>query len=149
MADLSADYAGILDTTTKLSTQCGVIIPEIYRLMGEVSTLLDNGLYLEQASPALKTAYEEFSRSLQSAAGNLQVFANIFTSIKDSLQNNDAELFAGTLSSLDGEGGYEITATEVVSPTPDPPGWDSSKNIGGTPVTWNEDRTTITGAGTG
>ncbi|MDT0320537.1 hypothetical protein E1265_13445 [Streptomyces sp. 8K308] len=147
MADLSADYAGILDTTTKLSTQCGIIIPEIYSLMAEVSTLLDNGLYLEQASPALKTAYEEFSRSLQSAAGNLQIFANIFTGIKESLQNNDAELFASTLSSLDGEGGYEVTAEDFTTTPPDPPAWNDANNIGGTPVTWNEDRTQLTGHG--
>ncbi|UCM90408.1 hypothetical protein [Streptomyces marincola] len=147
MADLSADYAGILETTTQLSTQCGIIIPELYRLMGEVSTLLDNGLYLEQASPALKTAYEEFSRSLQGAAGNLQIFANIFTSIKESLQNNDAELFAGTISGLDGEGGYEVTAEDFTTEPPDPPEWDSSQEIGGTATHWNEDRTVLHGHG--
>ncbi|MFR9723402.1 hypothetical protein ACL02R_08530 [Streptomyces sp. MS19] len=143
MADILADYEGIADTCGQLSTQAGIIIPEIYTLMNTVSTLLDDGLYLEQASPALKTAYEQFSRTLQSAAGSLQVFANMFTTIKDSFENNDAELFAGTLSGLDGDGGYELTADEVTSPTPDPAAWDDSKNIG-SGVTWNEDHSQVT-----
>jgi hypothetical protein len=144
MADISADYAGIAETSSQLTTQCGIIIPEIYTLMGRVDTLLDNGLYLEQASPALKTAYEEFSRSLQMAASNIQGWANILTGISDSFKNNDAALFASSLSGIDGEGGYETTAEEVTTPTDDPPEWDGSKDIGGPTGSWNEDHTVFT-----
>jgi hypothetical protein len=144
MADISADYAGIAETSSQLSTQCGIIIPEIYNLMSRVDTLLDNGLYLEQASPALKTAYEEFSRSLQLAASNIQGWANILTGISDSFKSNDAALFASSLSGIDGEGGYEVTAEQVETPVNDPPEWDDSKGLEGPTGTWNEDHTVFT-----
>ncbi|MBL1066194.1 hypothetical protein [Streptomyces sp. 7-21] len=147
MADIAADYEGIAETCSTFVAQCNIIIPEIYSLLERVGNLLDEGLYLEQASPALKAAYTEFSQSLHSAAGNLQSYANIFTQIKDNFENNDAALFAGTLSSLDGEGGLELEPEEVTSETPDPPEWDDSKNIGGTALTWNEDGTQITSVG--
>ncbi|KAB8169708.1 hypothetical protein FH609_005265 [Streptomyces sp. 3MP-14] len=145
MADISADYAGIAETAGKLSTQCNIIVPEIYSLLSRVGTLLDDGLYLEQASPALKTAYEEFSKSMHMAASNIQNWANLFTGLNDAFQNNDAELFAATLSSIDGEGGLELTAEEVTTDTEDPPEWGPPNgDLGGTPVTWNEDRSAIT-----
>ncbi len=144
MADISADYAGIAETSGKLSTQCGIIIPEIYNLLSTVDTLLDNGLYLEQASPALKTAYEEFSRSLQQAASNIQGYANLFTGISDGFKSNDAALFASALSGIDGEGGYETTAEEVQTPTDDPPEWAPPNGDIGSGGTWNEDHSVFT-----
>ncbi|WP_062207632.1 hypothetical protein [Streptomyces sp. NBRC 109706] len=145
MPDISADYAGIAETSSKLSAQCNIIVPEIYSLLSKVGTLLDNGLYLEQASPALKTAYEEFSRSMQMAASNIQNWANLFTGINDAFKSNDSALFAATLSSIDGEGGLELTADEVETDTPDAPTWGPpGGDLGGTPITWNEDRSSIT-----
>ncbi|SFD55564.1 hypothetical protein [Streptomyces aidingensis] len=145
MADISAEYAGIAEASQKMSTQCGIMVPEIYSLMEKVNTLLDNGLYLEQASPALKTAYEEFSKSLQMAAANIQGYANLLTAISDAFQNNDAALFAATLSSIDGEGGLELTPEEVTTPTDDPPEWSPpGGGSDGTPVVWNEDHSQIT-----
>ncbi|RBM20458.1 hypothetical protein [Streptomyces sp. PT12] len=144
MPDIAADYQGIVDTAGKLSTQCNIIVPEIYDLMGTVGTLLDEGLYLEQASPALKTAYEEFSKSMQMAASGIQGWANLFTDIKTAFENNDAELFAVTLSAIDGEGGLELEPDEVTADKPPVPEWDDEHNLNGAPVTWNEDRTQIT-----
>jgi hypothetical protein len=141
MGDISADYAGIAETAGKLSTQCNIIVPEIYNLLSRVGTLLDHGLYLEQASPALKTAYEEFSKSMHMAASNIQGWANLFTQLTDAFKNNDADMFASTLSGIDGKGGYEVTGEEVTTDTPDVPKWDNSNNLGGTPIDCNEDRT--------
>ncbi|RKN09418.1 hypothetical protein D7319_13270 [Streptomyces radicis] len=132
-----------MDAAGKLSTTCNIIVPEIYSLMGTVGTLLDEGLYLEQASPALKTAYEEFSKSMQAAAAGLQNWANLLTAIKDAFENNDAELFAITLSAIDGEGGFEVTANEVTTTPGEVPKWDSQHELNGTPVDWNEDRTRL------
>ncbi len=148
MADISADYAGISETASKLSTQCNIIVPEVYNLVSTVGTLLDNGLYLEQASPALKTAYEEFSKSMHMAATSIQGWANLFTQLNDSFKNNDSDLFAATLSSIDGEGGLELTAEDVETDLRDIPKWDDSHNLGGPDLTWNEDRSQITGATT-
>ncbi|MDT0308747.1 hypothetical protein RM780_17520 [Streptomyces sp. DSM 44917] len=144
MADISADYAGIAETSSTLTAQCGIIIPEIYNLLGRVDTLLDNGLYLEQASPALKTAYQEFSRSLQMAASNIQGWANILTQISDSFRTNDAALFAASLSGIDGEGGYEVGYEEVTTATTAPPEWDDSRSLDGPSGTWNEDHSMFT-----
>ncbi|GAB2901050.1 hypothetical protein [Streptomyces mayteni] len=144
MADISADYAGIAETASKLSAQCNIIVPEIYNLLSTVGTLLDNGLYLEQASPALKTAYEEFSRSMHSAATSIQHWANLLTSISDSFKSNDSELFAATLSNIDGEGGFELTAEEVETDPTYPPDWEESRNLGGPDVIWNEEGDEIT-----
>jgi hypothetical protein len=136
MADISAEYTAIAETAGKMATQCNIIVDEIYDLLSRVGTLLDNGLYLEQASPALKSAYEEFSRSMQMAAASIQGWANLLTTIVDSFKNNDADLFAATLSSIDGKGGLELDPEEVKTDT-DTPKWDESQGLGGTPITWS------------
>ncbi|WBB62043.1 hypothetical protein O7599_05745 [Streptomyces sp. WMMC500] len=143
MPDISADYQGIADTSHKMSQQCDIIVPAIYGLIGKVSNLLDNGLYLEQASPALNTAYTEFSKSLQQAASAIQVYANLLTQISDAFKTQDADMFAATLSSIDGKGGFETSAEEVHSDKPGVPDWNPPPGAGDT-GSWSDDHTVYT-----
>ncbi|WP_129841622.1 hypothetical protein [Streptomyces sp. RFCAC02] len=137
--NIRLNYEGIADCCTVLVSQSEMMIPEIYRLVAKVDMLLDNGLYLEQASPALKTVYEQFSMSLHSAAANLQSYANTFENVKHAFEFNDLASAQAALEGLDGEGGYDLgpdpeyQPVEGETPLYSPPGGTI-----GSDVTWNE-----------
>jgi hypothetical protein len=143
--DISADYAAIADASGKLSTECTTIHQKVIDLHTEVSTLLDTALFWRRASPALKTAYTEFSKTVQSGAAQLQSWAAVLTAISDGFKNSDETLFASALSSIDGEGGYELDpGPPIETPVDDPPTWDPPNN-GGTPIAYSEDGETYLG----
>ncbi|CAL9427746.1 hypothetical protein [Streptomyces sp. enrichment culture] len=143
--DIALVYDDIADCCSVLVAQTDIIIPEVYSLMQKVDTLLDHGLYLEQASPALKTAYEQFSRTLQSAGASLEMYAQMFSNIKTAFENNDNAAMAGALDGLDGDGGYAPEATENPMSEKDPREWAPTGGNIGANVNWNADHTQVTG----
>ncbi|MDT0267670.1 hypothetical protein RM844_15390 [Streptomyces sp. DSM 44915] len=139
------DYEGIGETCTVLDGQARIFIDEVYRLLYMVRDLLEQGMYLEQASPALQTAYSEFSNSLHAGGTNLMSFAQLFESLRVNYENADNAAMASTLSSLDGEGGHFEPETE--KPLPDSatlPEYNPPQGDIGYDVEWDRDQGIIT-----
>ncbi|RSS78175.1 hypothetical protein EF918_22005 [Streptomyces sp. WAC06614] len=77
---------------TTMGNKLADISKQLEDLEGYVSGLLQNGLVFEKASPAMKEAYNEFSRQLKLSAQNIKSFADIFTKIAEGMSQSDSDI---------------------------------------------------------
>ncbi|WTW99427.1 WXG100 family type VII secretion target [Streptomycetaceae bacterium NBC_01309] len=92
MPDVNIDFDEIATTATTMGTKLSDISNELNNLETTVSGLLQDGLVFEKASPALKEAYDTFSRQMKTSAANIQSYADNFNGIAKSLAESDSAL---------------------------------------------------------
>ncbi|MFB7058004.1 hypothetical protein [Streptomyces vinaceus] len=90
--DVVFDFDQIHTGCTNMGTKLSDIAKELVNLEGYVSGLLQNGLVFEKASPAMKDAYDEFSRQMKDSAANIKTFADTFKKIAEGMAQSDSEL---------------------------------------------------------
>ncbi|ANW16869.1 hypothetical protein [Streptomyces clavuligerus] len=94
--NISIDYAEIVRVAGVMNQAVNDINPHLLTTKTTVEGLLDNGLFMQQSSPAMKAAYEKLTLSLQQAVESINSFATQFTKIKESVEKMDAEIAAST-----------------------------------------------------
>ncbi|MCE7083488.1 WXG100 family type VII secretion target [Streptomyces sp. ST2-7A] len=100
-ANISIDYSTIEATAGTMGTKLSDIATELTELKTTVEGLLQNGLVFEQASEALKEAYEFFTTQMETSANNIGEYAKLFQEISTELQNSDSDMANDIRSSLE------------------------------------------------
>ncbi|MBW8817792.1 MULTISPECIES: hypothetical protein [unclassified Streptomyces] len=92
-ANISLSYSEIERVSNLLDTSVEeTLVPRMDEAKTEVDTLLDNGLVLTKASPALQGQYEKFTQSLKDATDSIKGFAEQFRQIMQSVQDMDQDI---------------------------------------------------------
>ncbi|MFI6435211.1 hypothetical protein [Streptomyces sp. NPDC050759] len=87
--DVVFDYDEIARTATTMGTKLTDISTELTNLETTVSNLLQDGLVFEKASPALQSAYENFSKQMGESAANIKAYADSFNDIAEAIAESD------------------------------------------------------------
>ncbi|MFF4751131.1 WXG100 family type VII secretion target [Streptomyces sp. NPDC002514] len=87
--DVLVDYDEIARVATAMGSKLTDISAELRNLETTVSGLLQDGLVFEEAGPALRDAYTDFSNQMKTSAKNIQEYANTFNDILQSLSESD------------------------------------------------------------
>ncbi|MGW3647887.1 WXG100 family type VII secretion target [Streptomyces sp. NPDC000878] len=90
--DVLFDYDEIGRAATTMGTKLTDISNELTELETTVSGLLQDGLVFEKASPALKDAYDAFSKQMKSSAANIGEYGKSFQDIGDSIAQSDTDI---------------------------------------------------------
>ena len=88
------EYDQIDQTSTQLRNAVTQINPQLLGLKNSVDTLLTNGLFFQQTSPAMQHAYSQFTLQLQKVVDNIDDFAKQFDNIKLQIQDMDSKMAA-------------------------------------------------------
>ncbi|MFH8476581.1 hypothetical protein [Streptomyces sp. NPDC018000] len=94
--NINLNYTEIVRVSNVMNQAVNDINPHLLSTKTSVEGLLDNGLFMQQSSPAMKAAYEKLTASLQQAVESINSFAMQFTKIKESVEKMDAEIAAST-----------------------------------------------------
>lgn len=99
--DMDVTYDNITSVDTILNNAVATIVPQLTALQNQVQALLapDGGLWLQQSSPALWSAYQQFNTSLTNGIQDINQFATQFNGIATSLQQMDTQLAQSITSS--------------------------------------------------
>jgi uncharacterized protein YukE len=92
--NVQLEYEQIESVAQQLQSAVANINPQLLDLKSKVDTLLTNGLFLQQTSPALQNSYKGFTDMLLKMVENITNFANQFTSIKDTVEKLDSQIAA-------------------------------------------------------
>ncbi|WP_330290925.1 hypothetical protein [Streptomyces sp. NBC_00576] len=90
--DVLFDYDEIARAATTMGNKLTDISNELANLETTVSGLLQDGLVFEKASPALKDAYDAFSKQMKSSASNIGEYGKSFTEIGNSIAESDQDI---------------------------------------------------------
>ena len=90
--DVLFDYDEIGRAATTMGNKLTDISNELTDLETTVSGLLQDGLVFEKASPALKDAYDAFSKQMQTSASNIGEYGKSFTDIGESIAQSDTDI---------------------------------------------------------
>ncbi|MET9135208.1 WXG100 family type VII secretion target [Streptomyces antibioticus] len=102
--DVLFDYDEIARTATTMGTKLSDISSELSDLESYVSGLLQDGLVFEKASPALQTAYDDFSNQMKTSAKNIQEYANTFNDIAKAIAESDSSIATEVQNAGQGNG---------------------------------------------
>ncbi|MFE7317591.1 hypothetical protein ACFU7T_31475 [Streptomyces sp. NPDC057555] len=94
--NISLDYSEIERVAKVMNDAVRDINPMLLNTKTSVEGLLDNGLFMQQSSPALKESYNNLTTSLQKAIESINSFATQFNSIKEQIQKMDEEIAKST-----------------------------------------------------
>jgi hypothetical protein len=95
--DISIDYEAIKTVATKLQAAHDDIAPRIAILAATVSGLLtqDGGLWMDQTSPTIQTAYTTFNTSAVNVVDAINGFYKMFTQFVIDIQGMDQQYSDG------------------------------------------------------
>ncbi|MBF6043707.1 hypothetical protein GO001_00540 [Streptomyces sp. NRRL B-1677] len=94
--NVSIDYAEIDKVAKTMNDAVTNIVPMLQSTKTTVEGLLDNGLFMQQSSPAMKASYEKLTLSLSEAMKGITAFAGQFQKIKTAVAQMDADIAKGT-----------------------------------------------------
>ncbi|WP_030609285.1 hypothetical protein [Streptomyces sclerotialus] len=94
--NINIDYNEIQRVSGVMKQAVNDINPLLLSTKTSVEGLLDNGLFMQQSSPALKESYSNLTASLQKAVESINSFANQFNQIKNSVEKMDLDIATGT-----------------------------------------------------
>ncbi|OKI05292.1 hypothetical protein A6A06_11780 [Streptomyces sp. CB02923] len=94
--NINLDYNEIQRVSGVMNQAVNDINPLLLSTKSSVEGLLDNGMFMQQSSPALKESYNNLTASLQKAVESINSFANQFNQIKNNIEKMDADIAAGT-----------------------------------------------------
>ncbi|MFF4354442.1 WXG100 family type VII secretion target [Streptomyces sp. NPDC001530] len=92
--NVQLQYGQIDAVATQLNNAVTNINPQLLQLKGAVDNLLQDGLWLQQTSPAMQGAYEQFTVQLTQIVTKIEDFAKQFTSIKTQIDDMDRTMAA-------------------------------------------------------
>ncbi|MEE4543154.1 WXG100 family type VII secretion target [Streptomyces sp. V4-01] len=99
--NIQLQYSQIDTVATQLNNAVTNINPQLLQLQGTVENLLGDGLFLQQTSPAMQHAYQQFTGQLTNIVAKIEDFAKQFTSIKTQIDDMDRTMKA----QIEGAGG--------------------------------------------
>jgi chaperonin cofactor prefoldin len=97
--DVLFDYEAIENTSTTLDRAVQNIVPQLETLKRDVEGLLQNGLVLKNASPAITEQYRTFHTNLQNAINGISQFATQFRELKKNIEEMDTKVASDVRSS--------------------------------------------------
>jgi hypothetical protein len=92
--NVQLQYGQIDSISAQLDNAVQNINPQLLTLKNSVDTLLNDGLYLQQTSPAMQHAYEQFTTQLQQIVTKIGDFAKQFKDIKTQIEDMDQTMAA-------------------------------------------------------
>ncbi|KUN18371.1 MAG: hypothetical protein HOV82_19865 [Streptomyces sp.] len=92
--NVQLQYGQIETVSTQLTHAVTTINPQLMQLKGSVDNLLNDGLFLQQTSPAMQHAYEQFTVQLTQIVTKIEDFAKQFTAIKTQIDDMDRTMAA-------------------------------------------------------
>lgn len=92
--NVQLEYAQIDAVSAQLNNAVTNINPQLLALKNAVDQLLSDGLFLQQTSPAMQHAYEQFTVQLQQIVTKIGDFAKQFTAIKQQIEEMDTTMAA-------------------------------------------------------
>lgn len=94
--NISLDYDEIQNVSNAMRQAATDIVPHLESTRTKVEGLLDNGLYMQQSSPAMKDSYQKLTTSLTQAIDNINQFAKQFDEIKKNIEKLDTDVATST-----------------------------------------------------
>ncbi|WP_405591331.1 hypothetical protein [Streptomyces sp. NBC_01190] len=91
-ANVQLEYSQIDTVSSQLNNAVSNINPQLLTLKNSVDNLLSDGLFLQQTSPAMQHAYEQFTTQLQQIVTKIGDFAKQFTDIKTQINDMDTTM---------------------------------------------------------
>ncbi|WP_331737560.1 WXG100 family type VII secretion target [Streptomyces sp. NBC_00019] len=92
--NVQLQYGQIDTVSTRLQHAVTTINPQLMDLKAAVDNLLNDGLWLQQTSPAMQNAYTQFTGQLTSIVTKIEDFAKQFTAIKTQIDDMDRTMAA-------------------------------------------------------
>ncbi|CAG6390571.1 hypothetical protein NMG29_09355 [Streptomyces cocklensis] len=92
--NVQLEYQQIDTVSSQLKNAVENISPQLMTLRTSVENLLSDGLFLQHTSPAMKTAYSQFTDQLQQVVTKINDFAKQFTDIKIQIDDMDTKMAA-------------------------------------------------------
>jgi uncharacterized protein YukE len=92
--NVQLEYGQIDTVSSQLNNAVQNINPQLLTLKNSVDNLLSDGLFLQQTSPAMQHAYEQFTTQLQQIVQKIGDFANQFAGIKTQIEDMDKQMAA-------------------------------------------------------
>jgi hypothetical protein len=94
MADLALDYDTTLQVSGYLSTEAEYISPKLIALKSQIDGLLSQGggLWMQQTTPALTTAYENFNTAAVGMVTALGSFSTLLGQLVTQISQNDQSI---------------------------------------------------------
>ena len=90
--NVQLEYQQIDTVSSQLNNAVNNINPQLLTLKNSVDNLLNDGLFLQQTSPAMQHAYEQFTNQLQQIVQKIGDFAKQFTDIKTQINDMDTTM---------------------------------------------------------
>ncbi|MEV5988813.1 hypothetical protein AB0L85_28035 [Streptomyces sp. NPDC052051] len=94
--NINLNYNEIQRVAGVMNQAVNDINPLLLSTKSTVEGLLDNGLFMQQSSPALKESYNNLTASLHKAVESINSFASQFNQIKNTVEKMDGDIAAGT-----------------------------------------------------
>ncbi|WP_405747230.1 hypothetical protein OG422_29200 [Streptomyces sp. NBC_01525] len=94
--NINIDYSEINRVSHAMNQAVNDINPLLVKTKTTVEGLLDNGLFMQQSSPALKESYTNLTASLHKAVESINSFATQFKMIKESVDKMDKDVASKT-----------------------------------------------------
>ncbi|NUO43560.1 MAG: hypothetical protein HOV82_16170 [Streptomyces sp.] len=92
--NVQLEYSQIVTVSTQLQNAVHNINPQLAQLQGSVDNLLNDGLFLQHTSPAMREAYFNFTTQLTQIVNKIEDFAKQFESIKTQIDDMDRTMAA-------------------------------------------------------
>ncbi|MFF5499867.1 WXG100 family type VII secretion target [Streptomyces aquilus] len=92
--NVQLQYGQIDTVSSQLQNAVTNINPQLLSLKGTVDQLLQDGLWLQQTSPAMQHSYAEFTNQLTQIVTKIEDFAKQFTAIKTQIDDMDRTMYA-------------------------------------------------------
>ncbi|WP_420036481.1 WXG100 family type VII secretion target [Streptomyces sp. cg28] len=92
--NVQLEYGQIDKVATELDHAVLTINPQLMGLKNSVTFLLNDGLWLQQTSPAMQHAYEQFTGQLTQIVNKIEDFAKQFKAIKTQIDDMDRTMAA-------------------------------------------------------
>ncbi|SEO08710.1 hypothetical protein [Actinacidiphila rubida] len=90
--NVQLEYNQIDTVSSQLNNAVQNINPQLMTLKTSVDNLLADGLFLQQTSPAMQHAYEQFTTQLSQIVTKIGDFAKQFTDIKTQINDMDTTM---------------------------------------------------------
>ncbi|MEU5159063.1 hypothetical protein AB0G74_05550 [Streptomyces sp. NPDC020875] len=87
--NVNINYSEIIRVSAVMKQAVENIVPMLQSTKTSVEGLMDNGLFMQQSSPAIKASYEKLTVSLTQAMTGITVFAKQFEEIKTQVEALD------------------------------------------------------------
>ncbi|MEU9608298.1 hypothetical protein [Streptomyces sp. NPDC048057] len=94
--NISINYAEIERVSKVMDQAVKDIVPMLTNTKASVEGLLDNGLFMQKSSPAMKLSYDKLTTSLTTAITGITTFAGQFEKIKAAVQEMDTSIAKGS-----------------------------------------------------